>query len=239
LSVILHVASTTIAILFQLVYPASVRARFFATEVEVAKPNRVYMAVATVNVPPDRRKVSVRPTTDAVPTPAHDDTTLTKIPDATLTPIPTEIEAPAENDAPGMQGFTMVSAIPALEPSVFDVHPPEPVPEPEPPASSSSAPDKPVVKIGGRVVQAEIIRKVSPVYPEAARRAGVQGAVVLNAVVNKQGILEEIQIVSGHPLLIKAALDCVHKWRYRPGTLNENVIDMPVVIRVQFVLNYR
>jgi len=89
------------------------------------------------------------------------------------------------------------------------------------------------------VVPAEIILKESPVYPDSARRAGVQGAVVLNAVVTTQGVLRDIQVVSGHPLLVNAALDCVRKWRYRPGTLNEQPIDMPVNIRVQFVLNFR
>jgi protein TonB len=165
--------------------------------------------------------------------------TMAPIPDTALTPIPTEIGAPAENDALGVQGRSMVSAIPALEPSVFDVDPPKPLPEPQPVASSPTEPERPVVKIGGRVVPAEIIRKVSPVYPDAARRSRVEGTVELNAIVNKQGMLQEIAVVSGHPLLIKAALDCVHKWRYRPGTLNENVIEMPIVIRVQFVLNYR
>ena len=228
MSVFLHVASTTIAILVQLVYPASVRARF-VTEVEVGSPNYgiLYMPLTVKNVKRDGLKVSVHPSADAP-----------------LTPMPTEIAAPGENDDLGVGRVPMVSLIPTVEPSVMqpsilEVNPPEPVPNPEPPPLSTTEPEKPVVKIGGRVVAAEIIRKESPVYPEAARRAGVQGAVVLNAIVNTRGILQEIQIVSGHPLLIKAALDCVRKWRYRPGTLNEQVIDMPIVIRVQFMLNFR
>jgi protein TonB len=62
---------------------------------------------------------------------------------------------------------------------------------------------------------------------------------VLNAVVSVQGVLKEIQIVSGHPLLVQAAVDCVRNWRYRPGTLNEQIIEMPITIRVDFALIFR
>jgi protein TonB len=178
------------------------------------------------------RRISLGPPVDAIP-------------DMIPTPIPTEIQGLAANEAldPGRLPLApVVPAIHTMEPPILALNPPEPVPESEPLKNSPSVieeSEKPIVKVGGRVVPAQIISQLKPIYPENARRARVEGAVILNAIVSREGTLQEVRVVSGHPLLTEAALDCVRKWRYRPGTLNEQPIEMPITIRVVFVLNFK
>ena len=231
-----HVVSTAILIVFHIVYAASVPVRF-VTELEVAKASGgvLYLPLAPVTAPSattKTRKISVPPIVDAM---------AAAIPDATTTPIPTGIQDLAGNETLDPGRLPLVPVIHTMEPRVLAVNPPEPLPEPEPPKKPPSVPEeseKTIVKVGGRVVPAQIISQQKPIYPENARRARVEGAVTLNAIVSTEGTLQEIRVVSGHPLLVEAALDCVRKWRYRPGTLNEQAIEMPLTIRVVFVLNF-
>ena len=84
-----------------------------------------------------------------------------------------------------------------MEPPVLGVNPPKPVPEPEPPEKAASPSDDskaPLVRVGGRVVPAQIIFQQAPIYPENARRARVQGAVVLNAVVSLKAFCRKFEL---------------------------------------------
>jgi len=94
--------------------------------------------------------------------------------------------------------------------------PPSPPPGPE----VAAAPDPEPIRIGGGVQQAKLIRQVVPSYPALARQAHVQGAVVLEAIINKEGTIDGLRVVSGHPLLTSAAIDAVKQWMYRPTLLN-------------------
>ncbi|HUM06099.1 MAG TPA: energy transducer TonB [Terriglobales bacterium] len=85
--------------------------------------------------------------------------------------------------------------------------------------------------------EGNLIHRVQPVYPVIARTAGVQGAVILRAVVSKTGTIEQLTVVSGSPLLIKAALEAVRQWRYRPYLLNDEPIEIDTEITVNFVLS--
>jgi protein TonB len=160
------------------------------------------------------------------------------------TEIPPDIQDANEGGTPDILSLPLVPISPALEHLMLTWNVPQPPPDPVIPVTKLEEPvekhaEKPAVRVGGRVVPAEPILKEPPVYPEAARRARVQGVVLLNAVVSVEGKLTEIEVVSGHPLLARAAVDCVRKWRYRPGTLNEQTIAMPITVHVQFVLNLR
>jgi protein TonB len=97
-----------------------------------------------------------------------------------------------------------------------------------------SSSDAPPLRIGGRLEPAVIKKQTLPVYPELAVRTHVEGAVVLDATIGQDGKLHDITVVSGHPLLVPAALDCVKQWRYRPAVLNGVIIPSPANIRVQF-----
>ena len=91
-------------------------------------------------------------------------------------------------------------------------------------------------KIGGQVQEAKIIARPNPIYPPLARQARIQGRVVLHAIIDKDGRVSELQVVSGHPLLVKAALDAVQNWRYQPTILNQEPVEVDTTIDVNFVL---
>ncbi|HTV57713.1 MAG TPA: TonB family protein [Candidatus Baltobacteraceae bacterium] len=92
------------------------------------------------------------------------------------------------------------------------------------------------IKVGGNVQSASLIRQVMPVYPPIARTAHISGTVVLHAIIAKDGSIEELQYVSGPPLLMRAAMDAVREWRYRPTLLNGEPVEVDTTISVVFTL---
>jgi protein TonB len=88
-----------------------------------------------------------------------------------------------------------------------------------------------------QMLQGSLIRRVEPVYPPLARSARIQGAVVLAATISKAGVIEHLQVLSGHPMLVKAAFEAVEQWRYRPYVLNGEVIEVETQITVNFKLD--
>ena len=84
-----------------------------------------------------------------------------------------------------------------------------------------------------------LLHRVQPLYPRIARLAGVQGAVVLRAVISKQGEIQELRVISGHPWLGPAARDAVQQWRYRPYLLNGVSVEVETQVVVNFVLAER
>ena len=101
-------------------------------------------------------------------------------------------------------------------------------------------PPKPVVtapvRIGGNVMEAKALERTQPVYPAIAKAAHVQGTVVLHAIISKEGAVEQLQLVSGPPLLVSAAMDAVRQWRYRPTLLNGEAVEVDTTIQVVFTL---
>ena len=84
--------------------------------------------------------------------------------------------------------------------------------------------------------EGDLIRKVLPAYPPLARSARIQGPVVLQAVISKQGIIENLRVLSGHPMLVPAAIEAVRQWRYRPYVLNNEPVEVETQITVNFGL---
>ncbi len=93
------------------------------------------------------------------------------------------------------------------------------------------------VRIGGRVAQANLVRQIQPVYPALAKSARVQGTVEFTATIAKNGSIEDLQLVHGHPLLVNAARDAVSQWKYRPTLLNGQPVEVVTDIVVNFTLN--
>lgn len=91
------------------------------------------------------------------------------------------------------------------------------------------------VRVAQGVSTGLLIRKVQPQYPEDARQGHIQGQVVLQAVISKNGEVEKLTLVSGHPLLAPAAIEAVKQWRYKPYLLNGE----PVVVETQIVVNFQ
>jgi protein TonB len=111
-----------------------------------------------------------------------------------------------------------------------DAPPPAAVPPKSKPAPAP-------VPIGGRVAEANIIHKVQPVYPALARSARIQGNVEFTATISKDGAIENLQLIHGHPLLVNAAREAVLQWRYRPTLLNGQPVEVVTTIVVRFMLS--
>lgn len=87
-----------------------------------------------------------------------------------------------------------------------------------------------------RMMDGYLIHRVQPEYPPLAKQARIQGQVQIAAVISKQGTIENLEVVSGHAMLITSAMDAVKQWRYRPYILNGDPIEVNTTITVTFSL---
>jgi len=94
------------------------------------------------------------------------------------------------------------------------------------------------IRIGGDVQAAQIVEKVQPVYPDAAKTAGIDGTVILHAVIGMDGTPLSLKVMNNQidPDLAKAAVEAVSKWRYKPTLLNGDPIEVDTTIMVKFTL---
>jgi TonB family protein len=105
-------------------------------------------------------------------------------------------------------------------------------------ADSDSAPSAPEGQpVGGRITEPKKIRHVNPVYPETARRAGIQGTVVMEAVISRTGCIGSLEVLRGDPPLHAAAVNAVTGWRYTPTLLGRRPVPVIMTITVNFRLN--
>jgi protein TonB len=87
------------------------------------------------------------------------------------------------------------------------------------------------------VMEGNLIRRVQPEYPALAKQARIQGTVVLRAVINREGMIQDLQVLSGHPLLVQAAINAVRQWRYKPYYLNDQPVEVETQVTVNFSLS--
>jgi len=161
-------------------------------------------------------------------------------PDAVIAPtvIPSQIaliiEPPSalSIDVSRSNGGTDIRSIfsEAVKKPEETILPPSPPPEPE----STAKPDAEPIRISDGVEQARLIRQVVPSYPPLALKAHVQGVVVLDAIISKEGTIESLRVISGHPLLTSAAMDAVKQWVYRPTLLNGEPTVVVTTVTVNF-----
>jgi periplasmic protein TonB len=104
---------------------------------------------------------------------------------------------------------------------------------PPPPKPRQTGP----LRVGGNVQAARIINRVQPVYPPLARQTRISGTVRLHAIIGKDGTIQQLEVMNGHPLLQQAALDAVRQWRYQPTLLNGDPVEVDTTIDVIFSLN--
>jgi protein TonB len=97
-------------------------------------------------------------------------------------------------------------------------------------------PQPKLVRVSSGVMSGLLLKKATPQYPEDARRAGIQGTVNLQAIVNKHGDISDLRLVSGHPALVEAAMKAVKKWKYKPYILQGEPVDVQTMIQVNFSL---
>ena len=92
------------------------------------------------------------------------------------------------------------------------------------------------IRVGGNVQAANLINQVRPIYPPLAKQARISGTVELSAIIGKDGRVQDLKVVRGHPLLVQAALDAVKNWVYKPTLLNGEPVEVSTTIDVNFTL---
>jgi protein TonB len=92
------------------------------------------------------------------------------------------------------------------------------------------------VRVSQGVSQGLLIHQVKPNYPPLARQARIQGVVVLQALISKDGTIQNLRMISGHPMLAPAAIDAVKQWKYKPYFLNGEPVEVETTINVNFTL---
>ncbi len=92
------------------------------------------------------------------------------------------------------------------------------------------------VRVSQGVTQGLIIRRVQPTYPPLARSARIQGTVLLQAEISKTGDIQNLRLISGHPMLAPAAIEAVKQWKYKPYILNGEPVEVETQITVNFTL---
>jgi len=151
--------------------------------------------------------------------------------------IPPSIKMGSDNVTPQppgvfMPGMTGIGSGPGLPTGLWSpgggTRPVPPPPTPVPPTR--------VIRTS-TILEGNLIRKVQPVYPPLARSVRIQGPVVLVAIISKAGTIDNLRAISGHPMLVPAALDAVSQWRYRPYILNNEPIEVETQITVNFILS--
>jgi protein TonB len=93
------------------------------------------------------------------------------------------------------------------------------------------------VRVSQGVSAGLLVRRVNPTYPPLARQARIQGQVILRAVISKDGSIEGLTLVSGHPMLAPAAIDAVKQWKYKPYLLNGEPVEVDTEVLVNFTLS--
>jgi protein TonB len=132
----------------------------------------------------------------------------------------------------GVPGGTAGGVIGGIIGSVPTAAPPPP---PPPAAPKPVTPSR--IRVGGNVQQAKLIRQPKPIYPPLAKQARISGVVKLNAIIGKDGTIQNLTVASGHPLLIPAALEAVKQWVYQPTLLNGEAVEVVTQIDVNFTLS--
>jgi protein TonB len=154
----------------------------------------------------------------------------------TPTKIPKKVEMIKEEDAPPPQMAGVVGGVPGGVPGgqmggvIGGIISSTPVAVPKVAVQR--------VRISQGVTQGMVLRKTQPAYPQMAKIARVQGAVVLAAIIGKDGTIQNLHVVStASPLLNQAAIDAVKQWRYRPYILNGEPVEVDTTVTVNFTLS--
>jgi protein TonB len=153
----------------------------------------------------------------------------------TPTAIPKKIAMIKEEEAPPSAGAGVVGGVPGGVPGgqmggvIGGIISSTPVAVPK-----VATPQR--VRVSQGVTEGLILKRVQPTYPPLARSARIQGSVVLQAVIGKDGSIQGLRAVSGHPMLTPAAIDAVKQWRYKPYFLNGEPVEVDTQITVNFTL---
>jgi len=93
------------------------------------------------------------------------------------------------------------------------------------------------VRVSQGVSEGLLLHKVTPNYPPLAKQARIQGSVVLQATIGKDGSIQNLHVLSGHPMLTQSAIDAVKQWKYKPYLLNGDAVEVETTVQVNFTLS--
>jgi periplasmic protein TonB len=147
------------------------------------------------------------------------------------------VDAPALACSNCVAGSTNHDPNPGFIGDRFGTVPPPPPPPPAPERKPEVVKETQRIRVGGSVQNAMMVRRVMPAYPALAKQARVSGTVRLQGVISKEGTIQQLQVISGHPLLVPAALEAVKQWVYRPTLLNGDPVEVIAPIDVNFTLS--
>jgi protein TonB len=165
--------------------------------------------------------------------------------------IPDGIRRLVDEPVPATVGFLPGTGSRGGQPLPFGVDPfaagpsagpplPPPAPPPAPPAPPNPV-DRPAapVRRGGELMQSRLLHSVTPEYPRLAIITRTEGVVQIEAVITREGIIDpaRLRVISGHVLLVEAAVEAVKQWRYRPTLLNGEPVEVLTTITLNFTLN--
>lgn len=149
--------------------------------------------------------------------------------------IPKEIAMIKEETMPDEGAFGVVGGVPGGVPGgqmggvIGGVLGGIPSPAPPPPQTR--------IRVSTGVQEAKLTRKIQPNYPPIAKQARIQGTVQLEAIISRDGRIQNLRVLEGHPLLAQAAVEGVQQWRYEPTLLNNEPVEVVTIIHVIFKLN--
>jgi len=102
------------------------------------------------------------------------------------------------------------------------------------PVAPDSDESQPILKVKSGIMEGNLMRRVDPVYPAEAKKNHLQGSVVLVGVIDKEGTMTKLRVISGDPVLAQAAIEAVQQWKYKPYTLNGEPVAVQTTVRVVF-----
>lgn len=179
-------------------------------------------------VPQAQSRAATSTLTPSVPTPRI---ALIPNPAAPLTAVQESLDAPPDVASTSPAASTV--GVPGGSGSVDLVRTPPPPPPPTQPVEKPRGP----IRVSSGTQAAKLIKQVMPVYPPIAKSARISGTVHLMGTISKDGSIRNLQVVDGPPLLVKAALEAVRQWVYRPTLLSNEPVEVLAPIEVRFILN--
>ena len=213
---------------------------FLLLIVLLAVPLFTSVAKPALSTPPDLTFFRGAPHANHPPEPAtaptHPSTNYRHNPEAYVTAFtPHPSLRPAETT--GEPAAPIVDVIPGGSgvgaPVPIDLRPATRAAPPEPTKKST---EKRPLKLSEPVIQAQLISRIEPRYPPLARQLHLSGTVVLHAIIGRDGNINGLEVVSGSPYFVQAALDAVRQWRYRPTLLDGDPVEVETTITVLFRL---
>jgi len=199
----------------KLTLPAKIQIAFPVEKVDItAKPEPVRQSAA--------RSVLSAHTVFQLPV-IHVPTTVPRFVDTTPDPPQIAIATPA-GTAAGSSALSGLAGLPAAPPAVHESAP-----------GHSQTPAQ--IHVGGAVQEGKLIVAPRPAYPRIAVATRTQGTVRIQAIIERDGTIGHLKVLSGPPLLVNAALEAVQQWRYKPTLLNGEPVEVVTEIEVKFTLN--